>query len=65
MTFNAEAAENQAINLVVTDLSGREVLRATGTQHLEFTKDLSALPKGMYITTFEVAGRASTQKPVS
>ena len=64
VTFFVEAAENQAINLVVTDLSGREVLRANGTQRLGFTKDLSALPKGMYITRFEVAGQASTQKLV-
>lgn len=51
--------------MVVVNLNGREVLRMSGTQNLSLTKDLSALPKGMYITKFAVDGcGATTQKLV-
>jgi hypothetical protein len=52
--------KNKAIDVVVVDLSGREVLRIAGIQNLSLTKDLSALPKGMYITKFAVDGCGTT-----
>ncbi|MBC6605230.1 T9SS type A sorting domain-containing protein [Hymenobacter sp. BT188] len=64
VTFNVVAEENQPISVVVSDLSGREVFRTKGTQRLSLTQNLGALPKGMYITKFEVAGRSSSQKLV-
>ncbi|QIL75474.1 T9SS type A sorting domain-containing protein [Hymenobacter sp. HDW8] len=64
VTFNVVAADNQPISVVVSDLSGREVFRTKGTQRLSLTQNLGSLPKGMYITKFEVAGRSSSQKLV-
>jgi hypothetical protein len=60
VTFNVVSDKNKAIDVIVMDLSGREVLRIAGIQNLSLTKDLSALPKGMYITKFAVDGCGTT-----
>ena len=61
VTFRATAPDHQLIKLTVLDRMGREVFHGEGLEQLTITKNISGLPKGLYVAKVQTGTKVKTQ----